>query len=148
MSHTQHSQERTLGTAAHLPVSDPQQVGRLSVPSVDDPRCSVRVVLDRIADKWTALVIAILADGPIGYAELQRSAAGVSHKMLAQTLRNLERDGLVDRNVVDARPVRVNYSLTSFGETIVPALAALCQWAVIHGSELVANQVAYDQRMA
>ncbi|MFF0156884.1 winged helix-turn-helix transcriptional regulator [Streptomyces sp. NPDC005263] len=146
MSRMEASQERTLGTAAHLPVSDPRPVGRLSIPSADDPRCSVRDVLDRIADKWTALIITILAEGPIGYAELRRSAAGVSHKMLAQTLRKLERDGLVDRTVLDARPVRVTYSLTPFGETIVPPLTALRNWANTHGPELVANQVAWDQR--
>jgi DNA-binding HxlR family transcriptional regulator len=103
-------------------------------------------VLNRVADKWTALLIAILAEGPIGYAELRRSAAGVSHKMLAQTLRNLERDGLVERTVVDSRPVSVSYSLTPFGETIVPPLAALRTWAQTYGPELVAHQVAYDQR--
>ncbi|MEW2395659.1 helix-turn-helix domain-containing protein [Streptomyces sp. NPDC046862] len=103
-------------------------------------------MLDRIADKWTALVITILAGGPIGYAELRRSAAGVSHKMLAQTLRKLERDGFVDRTVVDARPVRVTYSLTPFGETIVPPLAALRRWASTYGPEMVANQGIYDQR--
>lgn len=135
-----------MGTGAHLPVSHSQPVEHLSIPSADDPRCSVRAVLDRIADKWTALVITILSGGPIGYAELRRSAAGVSHKMLAQTLRKLERDGFVNRTVVDARPVRVTYSLTPFGETIVPPLAALRQWASAHGPELVANQVTYDQR--
>lgn len=91
-------------------------------------------------------MITILAGGPIGYAELRRSAAGVSHKMLAQTLRKLERDGFVDRTVVDSRPVRVTYSLTPFGETIVPPLAALRQWASTYGHDMVANQVIYDQR--
>lgn len=57
-----------------------------------------------------------------------------------------ERDGLVDRTVVNARPVRVTYSLTPFGETIVPPLAALREWAMKHGPQLVANQVAFDQR--
>ena len=66
-----------------------------SVPSVLDPRCPSRLVLDRIADKWTALVIQILAGGTMRYAALQREIGGISQKMLTQTLRSLERDGLV-----------------------------------------------------
>ena len=70
-----------------------------SVPSVLDPRCPSRLVLDRIADKWTALVIQILAGGTMRYAALQREIGGISQKMLTQTLRSLERDGLVHESV-------------------------------------------------
>src|SRR5207253_5254159 len=82
-----------------------------SVPSVLDPRCPSRLVLDRIADKWTALVIQILAGGTMRYAALQREIGGISQKMLTQTLRSLERDGLVQRTVhPDRKSTRLNSS--------------------------------------
>ncbi|MFI7067586.1 winged helix-turn-helix transcriptional regulator [Kribbella sp. NPDC050124] len=117
-------------------------------PSSEDPRCAVRVVLDRIADKWTALVIALLADGDLGYMRLRRAATGISDKMLAQTLQGLERDGLVTRTVHTSRPIRVTYALTPLGHTLVPALAALVDWTLQYGPELVANQTAYDARLS
>jgi DNA-binding HxlR family transcriptional regulator len=98
------TQERTISTAAHLQVSDHTAAAeRVAVLSSDDPRCAARVVLDRVADKWTVLVIAILTAGPIGYADIRRSTPGISDKMLAQTLRRLERDGLVERTVHPGR---------------------------------------------
>ena len=72
--------------------------------------CPSRLVLDRISDKWVTLVIASLADGPLRFSELSRQLAGVSQKMLTQTLRTLERDGLVTRTVTAAVPVRVDYA--------------------------------------
>lgn len=140
-------QERTSPSAPHRAVSAIDDgPPRLSIPSPDDARCAVRVVLDRVADKWTALIVAVLADGPIYYSDLRRAAAGVSHKMLAQTLRNLERDGLVERTIVADRPIRVRYALTDFGETLVPPLAALRPWAEVHGAVLAANQEDCDRR--
>src|SRR5437762_10969982 len=86
-----------------------------SPPSVLEPQCPSRLVLDRIADKWTALVIQILARGTMRYAELQRAIGGISQKMLTQTLRSLERDGLVQRKVYPVVPPKVEYSLTKLG---------------------------------
>ena len=93
-----------------------------SVPSVLDPRCPSRLVLDRIADKWTALVIQILAGGTMRYAALQREIGGISQKMLTQTLRSLERDGLVQRTVHPVVPPKVEYSLTKLGRTLIEPL--------------------------
>lgn len=138
-------QERTSLAVTHPPVSTS---GRLVVLSADDPRCAVRLVLDRVADKWTALVVTILADGPMGYADMRRSTAGISDKMLAQTLHRLERDGLVSREVRTAKPIRVTYTLTPLGETLVPPLAALRAWAVQYGPQVAAHQAGYDEGQA
>jgi DNA-binding HxlR family transcriptional regulator len=111
-----------------------------SVPSVLDPRCPSRLVLDRIADKWTALVIQILAAGTMRYAALQREIGGISQKMLTQTLRSLERDGLVQRMVHPVVPPKVEYSLTKLGRTLIEPLQGLCRWSEKHLGELQANR--------
>src|SRR5690606_27563698 len=80
--------------------------------------CPTNQLLDRISDKWVALVVAALAAGPMRYSELGRKIAGVSPKMLTQTLRTLERDGLISRTVTPSVPVRVDYSLTPLGESL------------------------------
>jgi DNA-binding HxlR family transcriptional regulator len=111
-----------------------------SPPSVLEPQCPSRLVLDRIADKWTALVIQILARGTRRYAELQRAIGGISQKMLTQTLRSLERDGLVQRKVHPVVPPKVEYSLTRLGRTLIEPLHALCRWSERHLAELQANR--------
>jgi len=116
-----------------------------SVPSVLDPRCPSRLVLDRIADKWTALVIQILAGGTIRYAALQREIGGISQKMLTQTLRSLERDGLVQRTVHPVVPPKVEYSLTKLGRTLIEPLQGLCRWSEKHLGELQANRARAKQ---
>ena len=111
-----------------------------SAPSVLDPRCPSRLVLDRIADKWTALIIQILAGGTMRYAALQREIGGISQKMLTQTLRSLERDGLVQRTVHPVVPPKVEYSLTRLGRTLIEPLQGLCHWSEKHLGELQANR--------
>ena len=95
-------------------------------------RCGSRQVLDLIADKWAVIVIYVLAGGTRRFGELQRTVGGVSQKMLTQTLRGLERDGLVERKVYPVIPPRVEYSLSPLGETLVAPLSALCRWAEEH----------------
>ena len=111
-----------------------------SPPSVLEPQCPSRLVLERIADKWTALVIQILARGTMRYAELQRAIGGISQKMLTQTLRSLERDGLVQRKVHPVVPPKVEYSLTRLGRTLIEPLHELCRWSEKHLAELQANR--------
>ena len=111
-----------------------------SAPSVLEPQCPSRLVLDRIADKWTALVIQILAHGTMRYAQLQRAIGGISQKMLTQTLRSLERDGLVQRTVHPVIPPKVEYSLTRLGRTLIEPLHTLCRWSEKHLAELQANR--------
>ena len=102
------------------------------VPNVLSPVCPTRLVLDLIADKWTTLVIYLLSQGTRRYGELQREVGGISQKMLTQTLRKLEEDGLVRRVVYPEVPPRTEYSLTELGATLKEPLGALCQWAVVH----------------
>ncbi|HEY2615567.1 MAG TPA: helix-turn-helix domain-containing protein [Chthoniobacterales bacterium] len=109
-------------------------------PSVLKSQCPSRIVLDRIADKWTALIIQVLGGGTKRYAALQRDIGGISQKMLTQTLRSLERDGLVLRKVHPVVPPKVEYSLTRLGRTLIDPLHALCRWSERHLSELQANR--------
>ena len=108
--------------------------------SVLDEQCPSRLVLDRIADKWTALIIHILAKGTMRYATLQREIGGISQKMLTQPVRSLERDGLVQRKVYPVVPPKVEYSLTRLGRTLIEPLHALCRWSEKHLHELETNR--------
>ena len=115
-------------------------------PSVFNARCGAQQVLERIADRWTALVISALADGTKRYSQLQRTIGGVSQKMLTQTLRNLERDGLVERRVYPVIPPKVEYSLTPLGRTLIEPLRAICKWAEVHLVELEQARGRYRSR--
>jgi DNA-binding HxlR family transcriptional regulator len=101
-------------------------------------KCPTREALDRIADKWTALIVGRLAERPHRFSALLRAIGGVSQKMLTQTLRSLERDGLVRRVVKPTVPVTVEYSLTATGRTLVMPLEAIRTWAVQHIKEVLA----------
>ncbi|WP_225731955.1 MULTISPECIES: helix-turn-helix domain-containing protein [unclassified Nocardia] len=108
--------------------------------------CPARQLLDRISDKWVSLVLNALADGPLRYAELARIIAGVSPKMLTQTLRGLERDGLIERRITAAVPVRVDYELTELGRSLGPVMAAIKGWAEARMDDVLAARHEYDQR--
>ena len=106
--------------------------------NVFNSECPSRQVLDRIADRWTALVIRALSERTMRYGELQRRIRGVSQKMLTQTLRSLERDGLVVRKIHPVVPPMVEYTLTPLGRTLISPLEAICEWAESHLPELLA----------
>lgn len=108
--------------------------------------CPTRQVLDRVGDKWTTLVILLLQDGPRRFSELQRRIVGISQKMLTQTLRNLERDGLVTRTLYPEIPPRVEYELTPLGETLCGPIRAIVCWSEEHIGEVIAAQKRYDSR--
>ncbi|RKN51629.1 transcriptional regulator [Streptomyces klenkii] len=108
-------------------------------------QCPTRQLLDRIADKWVSLAVNALADGPQRYSRLSRRLASVSQKMLTQTLRNLERDGLVTRTVTPAVPVRVEYALTPLGQGLVPLMRAIKSWAEEHMDQVQHARAAYDR---
>ncbi|MBX6355533.1 MAG: helix-turn-helix transcriptional regulator [Micromonosporaceae bacterium] len=110
--------------------------------------CPSRQVLDRISDKWVSLVLVALDKGPQRYSDLSRKIAGVSQKMLTQTLRTLERDGLLTRTVTPAVPVRVDYALTPLGESLLPVMRAIKEWAESHIEEVWAAQRRYDKASA
>ncbi len=117
-------------------------------PDAFSGNCPVRELLDRIADKWTTLIIGILArsEGAVRFGELRRSVTGISQKMLTQTLRDLERDGIVTRTLYPEIPPRVEYSLTPLGRTLDEPLSALARWAERHMPEVRSAQVAFDRR--
>lgn len=98
--------------------------------------CPSRQVLDLIADKWTALIFAVLEEQPTRYNELQRRIEGISQKMLTQTLRLLEAKGIVERKVTPTVPPAVEYSLSPLGETLIPVMVALRRWAEQHLEEV------------
>jgi DNA-binding HxlR family transcriptional regulator len=106
--------------------------------------CPTRRMLDRIGDKWTTLIMALLASRPRRFAELQHTIGGISQKMLTQTLRNLERDGLVLRTVYSETPIRVEYALTPLGKTLCGALETLIRWTEEHFAEVSEAQREYD----
>jgi DNA-binding HxlR family transcriptional regulator len=107
--------------------------------------CPTRRILDRIGDRWTVLIIGVLGEGDARFSELRRRVEGISQKMLTQTLRGLERDGLVRRTVYAEVPVRVEYSLTNAGRTLLEPLSALREWAIEHLGDVMASQGAYDR---
>ena len=112
-------------------------------PNVFSDKCGSQQVLELIANKWTALVIYALAQGTRRYSELQREIGGVSQKMLTQTLRNLEQDGLVQRRVYPVVPPKVEYSLTPLGRTLIDPLRAICKWAEQHLHKLQAARASH-----
>ncbi|MCL8015817.1 helix-turn-helix domain-containing protein [Streptomyces sp. AS02] len=106
--------------------------------------CPTNQLLDRISDKWVSLVVAALASGPMRYSDLGRKIAGVSPKMLTQTLRSLERDGLLSRTVTPSVPVRVDYELTALGDNLARLLTAVKDWAETHFDEVREARERYD----
>jgi DNA-binding HxlR family transcriptional regulator len=123
--------------------------------------CPSRQLLDRISDKWVALVLAALGSGapqpgqdcvgeaqPMRYSELSRRLAGVSQKMLTQTLRSLERDGMLTRTVRPTVPVTVTYELTDLGSSLQDVMRGIKVWAEAHMDEVLANRERYDTRLA
>jgi DNA-binding HxlR family transcriptional regulator len=124
--------------------------------------CPSRKLLDRLSDKWVTLVLAALgSDGthqpatgcageprPMRYSELARLLAGVSQKMLTQTLRSLERDGLVTRTAAPTVPVTVTYELTDLGLSLHQMMRGIKTWAETHMDDVLANRATYDTRTA
>jgi DNA-binding HxlR family transcriptional regulator len=105
-------------------------------PDVLDQNCESRQALELISDKWTALIVYALVDGPRRHGELRRTVDGISQKMLTQTLRRMESEGLIERDVLDRVPPHVEYSLTPLGRTLEKPLVAICEWAMGHLEEL------------
>jgi DNA-binding HxlR family transcriptional regulator len=113
--------------------------------NVFDERCPTRLVLSRIADKWTVLICMRLAQGTMRFGELRRQVSGISQKVLTHSLRALERDGLVARKVYAQVPARVEYSLTPLGRTLVRLMADIKDWAEANIEVVLAAQQAYDR---
>ena len=135
-------EDGTSKSAANCAVTDPWD------PFQWDARedCEVRQILDRIADKWSLLVIALLEHRRLRFTELRREIDGVSQRMLTVTLRQLERDGLVHRTVHPVVPPRVEYELTPLGVSLHETVQALVTWTDAHQREIAAARTAYDAR--
>ena len=101
-------------------------------PDVFNPNCESRQVLTLLGDRWTMLVIYALSFGISRHGQLKRRIGGISQKMLTQTLRSLERDGIVRRRVYAVVPPRVEYTLTPLGQTLLEPLRSICHWAESH----------------
>ncbi|MFQ6404569.1 winged helix-turn-helix transcriptional regulator [Methylophilus sp. 'Pure River'] len=107
--------------------------------------CPTRLMLNRIADKWTVLVLGLLENETKRFSTLQREIGGISQKMLTQTLRGLERDGLVARKIYPSVPPKVEYTITPLGNTLVGLLAALRVWSEANIEQVLLAQSHYDQ---
>lgn len=123
-----------------------KMVRKVPKPDVLNAMCPTRRVLDLIADKWTTLVIYLLSDGTLRYSDLHRSIHGISQKMLTQTLRGLEQNGLVHREVYPEVPPRTEYSLTPLGQTLIEPLGTLCAWAEAHMPELERARLRHERK--
>jgi DNA-binding HxlR family transcriptional regulator len=108
--------------------------------------CPIRDVLDRVGDKWSALIVSELALGPQRFGMLRRSIEDISQRMLTETLRNLQRDGFITRTVIPASPPQVEYALTELGQSLKDALGVLARWSSSHHDAIRAARLAYDAR--
>lgn len=122
----------------------PRPLPKDLTPNVFAAECPTRRVVDRVADKWAVLILILLADGTKRFNALKRMIGGVSQKMLSQTLKSLERDGLVSRKVIPTVPVTVEYSITPLGRTLHAAVDPLRIWAETHIAAVEAAQARYD----
>jgi DNA-binding HxlR family transcriptional regulator len=109
-----------------------------------DPECPSRIVFQRIGDKWASLVVQVLADGPVRFSELRKHVNVITPKVLTQTLRTLERDGLITRTVFAQVPPRVDYQLTELGRSLLGPLTVLREWAVRNVPSILDARGAYD----
>ena len=112
-----------------------------------DTTCAGQQILDHVANKWTILIVYALTQGKKRYNELKQQVVGISPKMLIQNLRNLERCGLITREIYPTVPPRVEYSLTPLGNSLVEPLAILGEWAYQHMTDVKAAMVTYDNNV-
>jgi DNA-binding HxlR family transcriptional regulator len=111
-----------------------------------NPCVAVREVLNRVGDKWSVLIVQLLADGPKRFSDLRRAIEGISQRMLTLTLKGLERDGLVTRTVFPVIPMRVEYELTELGRTLRNPIQALAKWAQENREQIQQSRNQYDVR--
>jgi DNA-binding HxlR family transcriptional regulator len=117
-------------------------------PNVYDPNCPTRTVLDRVGDKWTVLVVLVLLDGPQRFGHLRERVGGVTPKVLTETLRRMERDGLVRRTAYAEIPPRVEYELTTLGRSLEAPITAIAAWAEENVPRITRARTSYDRRAA
>jgi DNA-binding HxlR family transcriptional regulator len=135
-------QDGTFNSPGHLEETAP---GRGDVYARD---CPTRQLLDRVGDKWSVLVLLLLGQRETRFAELRRRIDGISQKMLSQTLRSLERDGLITRHVFATVPVTVSYRIAPLGGELLAALQMMIDWAETRMDRVAEAQRRYDDRAA
>lgn len=109
-----------------------------------DPDCPVREILAHVGNKWPVLVITNLAEGTLRFSEIKRRIGGVSQRMLTETVRSLERDGVLLRTVYPTIPPKVEYSLTPLGKSLLPLIVSLIHWSLDHRSEIRTSRSSFD----
>lgn len=112
--------------------------------NIYDPDCPTRAVLDRVGDKWTVLVVLVLRDGPRRFSQVRDQIGGVAPKVLTQTLRRLERDGIVTRTVFPEIPPRVEYALTPLGRSLEHPIRVISGWAEENMPAVTRARESYD----
>lgn len=137
-------QGETVVTSASPCAADGRATHTRSVQKRSIGQCPVRDVLDRVGDKWSTIILSILATGPHRFSAMQRAIPDISKRMLTQTFRNLERDGLIARAVFPTKPPSVEYRLTALGETILEPLNALIEWADRSHAAIRSARSAFD----
>jgi DNA-binding HxlR family transcriptional regulator len=120
------------------------QLNRLKVLGLDATKCPVRDVLDRVGDKWSTLIVTSLASGAQRFSALAREIPDISKRMLTETLRDLERDGLLTRTVYPTKPPSVTYELTPLGHELLASMASLLKWAEVRHDAIRAARRGYD----
>jgi len=105
----------------------------------------IRPVLDKIADKWTIMILTVICPQPARFNVIKRRLGRITHKALADALKRLERNGLVTRTVLPTTPIGVEYAITPLGLSLRQPFEALCEWALAHDGQLAAAQLAHDQ---
>ncbi|MEV6449263.1 helix-turn-helix domain-containing protein [Amycolatopsis sp. NPDC051716] len=124
----------------------PVQVTEIDPEKLDV--CTVLEVINRISGKWAIGILLEAIRGPVRFTELERSVAGISRRMLTLTLRNLERDGLLDRTIYPTVPPRVEYEATAMAKELYQSLSGLLGWAEQHRDDIAAARVVYDAQAA
>ncbi|SDO96350.1 transcriptional regulator, HxlR family [Lutimaribacter pacificus] len=128
-----------------MPVVTETRVDFWQAHGINPDNCPVRQVLDHVSAKWPVLILMVLGGGPRRFNELLRALPDISKRMLTQSLRNLERDGIVRREVFDTKPPSVSYSLTELGQGFLPRVLALADWAETSMPRILAARDAYDR---
>jgi DNA-binding HxlR family transcriptional regulator len=131
-------------------MANPDRVTKLNgkpcdTTSWDAGNCPVRDVIDRIAGKWSTLILEALAEKPYRFGELRRLVPDISQRMLTQTLRDLQRDGYIDRQVFPTKPPSVEYRMTDLGRSLFEPLSKVLQWAGDNHASVRAARVKYDE---
>lgn len=115
----------------------------------DESNCApIREILDRVGDKWSLYVIAVLHGGPLRFNEIKREVDGISQRMLTLTLRSLERDGLLTRTVAASTPLRVDYELTPVGHSLRAPIVGLITWAIENRGRMEKARANFDRAFA